>query len=144
MTFASCNLPNPGIEPASLALQEDSLPCKPLGKPNVFWRPFCVVWILYTVASPEFGSYQLIFPYTNSVLFFLSSSGYPLFSCRSFLAESNSCHKVRFKKYSPLPESFQEFYLKADHVKEKISNSFPMFSYMIFIYFFSSRIYLRV
>ena len=28
------DLPNPGIEPGSLALQADSLPSVPLGKPN--------------------------------------------------------------------------------------------------------------
>ena len=28
------DLPNPGIEPGLLALQADSLPTKPLGKPN--------------------------------------------------------------------------------------------------------------
>ena len=29
------NLPDPGIEPRSPALQADPLPCEPLGKPNV-------------------------------------------------------------------------------------------------------------
>ena len=28
------DLPDPGIEPRSLALQVDSLPCEPLGKPH--------------------------------------------------------------------------------------------------------------
>ena len=37
------NLPNPGIEPRSPALQADSLPSEPLGKPtDVFIRMFCV------------------------------------------------------------------------------------------------------
>ena len=30
-------LPNPGIEPRSPALQADSLPAEPQGKPNIFW-----------------------------------------------------------------------------------------------------------
>ena len=30
------DLPNPGIKPGSPALQADSLPSEPLGKPNVF------------------------------------------------------------------------------------------------------------
>ena len=37
------NLPNPGIEPRSPALQADSLPSEPLGKPtDMFIRMFCV------------------------------------------------------------------------------------------------------
>ena len=32
------DLPNPGIEPRSPALQTDTLPSEPLGKPSIFWN----------------------------------------------------------------------------------------------------------
>ena len=36
------DLPNPGIEPRSPALQADSLPSKPPGKPRASWQvPYC-------------------------------------------------------------------------------------------------------
>ena len=35
---SSGHLPNPGIEPSSLALQADSLPTEPPGKPNTLQR----------------------------------------------------------------------------------------------------------
>ena len=72
------NLPNPGTEPRSPALQVDSLPSEPPGKPK----------------STGVGSLSLlqgIFPSLESILYQLSYQGRPVFHirCHLFLASAS-------------------------------------------------------
>ena len=46
-------LPNPGIKPRSLALQEDSLPAEPQGKPGSVCVCVCVCIILTKLWIPR-------------------------------------------------------------------------------------------
>ena len=65
MTFLSLgDLPNPGIEPESPALQADALPSEPPGKPNPAFssvqslsrvRLFVTPWSLAYYAPPSMG-----------------------------------------------------------------------------------------
>ena len=43
MPFPSPNLPNPGVEPGSLALQADSLLTEPPGKAKIFMVLVCIL-----------------------------------------------------------------------------------------------------
>ena len=46
LTFPSPgDLPDPGIEPGSPALQADALPSEPPGKSNTEWIPYKHLWI---------------------------------------------------------------------------------------------------
>ena len=60
------DLPNPGIEPQSPALQADSLPTKPPGKPALRYSPWLKPGVFYK-ANYLRGSLKLIF------FFFLDS-----------------------------------------------------------------------
>ena len=46
------DLPNPGIEPGSPALQADSLPTEPLGKPESTNKSKCLHGILPSLSGP--------------------------------------------------------------------------------------------
>ena len=47
------DLPNPGMEPRSPALQTDALPSEPLGKPIYIYNVHAIVWNQTGFASSE-------------------------------------------------------------------------------------------
>ena len=62
------DIPNPGIEPRSSALQVDSLPAEPQGKPN---QSMVLIFLLEAFSGYNFHSSLLFFGIKNSFFYFM-------------------------------------------------------------------------
>ena len=97
------DLPNPGNKPRSPAMQADSLPSEPAGKPiprlgikprlPTLWvqslKPLYLFIIFISIALGDWPRKTLVW--------FMSENVLPMFSSRSFMA---SCLRFRFKSFN--------------------------------------------
>ena len=83
------DLPDPGIELGSPALQADSLPSEPSGKPNLIWMPF-ISFSCFIVLSRTSSDILKKSNKNEHSCLFLNLKGKPVFhqydvSCNFFL-----------------------------------------------------------
>ena len=80
------NLPNPGIKPRSPALQVDSLPAEPLGKPlDSTDKQYYMIFIFVWLTSFSMIISRPVHVATNGILSFFLMANIPLYKCTQFL-----------------------------------------------------------
>ena len=85
LTFPSSgDCPNPGIEPRSLALQADSLPFVPPGKPHV---------VIHQAYSPDLPSKAVVCP----IHFVSLASSLQMVNIQCLLNRMNICENAKYK-----------------------------------------------
>ena len=65
------DLPNPGIERGSPALQTNALPSEPPGKSMVPWKVFCIYYYYVSIKQRYFRTKKALF-YVNSVTMYIN------------------------------------------------------------------------